>query len=179
MEIPIAPLSPSPAPVTPLCFLLLSTGPRMCWNPSYLSKALPLIAHLPPDTAPFSAPLSIQLLKELLILVSFTPVPFHPYHSTEIILLSIISGLVATISRAQPSSYLTHQQRLSQSTNSSSSLRLIFHGRKHWLSSYPSACSFSASLLMSLLSFFFFLFVFGCPKAHGVPWPGIRSEPQL
>lgn len=102
---------PLPRSCDPLCFLLLSTGPHMCWNPSYLSKALPLIAHLPPDTAPFSAPLSIQLLKELLILVSFTPVPFHPYHSTEIILLSIISGLVATISRAQPSSYLTHQQR--------------------------------------------------------------------
>ena len=52
------------------------------------------------DTAPFSAPLSVKLLKELLI-VSFTSFPFPPHHSTETILVSVISGPVVTISSGQ------------------------------------------------------------------------------
>ena len=84
-----------------LCFLLLSNDMHICWNSLHLKKKiLHLISHLPPDTAPFSAPLSVKLLKELLI-VSFTSFPFPPHHSTETILVSVISGPVVTISSGQ------------------------------------------------------------------------------
>lgn len=99
MEIPIA-LSLSPVSSSAFCYFLMAC--MYVGIPFILKKKiLHLISHLPPDTAPFSAPLSVKLLKELLILVSFTSFPFPPHHSTETILVSVIRGPVITISSGQ------------------------------------------------------------------------------
>ena len=44
---------------------------------------------------------------------------------------------------------------------------------------YPGIHTHSNKLSSYLFCFVLFYFIFGCPMAPGVPWPGIRSEPQF